>query len=298
MSRFISPITDLKPNGSLRFFESGTSTVLPTYKDSAETIANPTVVPVLPNGNVENVFYTGAAKVIFLDEFDQQYAERDPVSGVSSAGSGGLTEWDSDSTYAINEIVIGSNDQLYKSLTSGNMGNDPVTSPEAWEEIRFLGVWNTNITYVIGDVVQTSTGNLWKALTATSGNDPETDLGTNWLPAIDGEKDPAVIALSELNSWSTPETNNFTGVASESRQIDASTNTVDVALPTLTAGDSFVYHNQITSTFKVQILNPTETIKGKFKDFSAGTNVEISPGQSVQMIAKSATELSIVGVLL
>ena len=287
MSRFISPITDLKPNGSLRFFISGTSSTLITYKDDAETIANPLIVPVLPNGNVENVFYTGAAKVKFYDEFDQQYAERDPVGGESIAS--GLSVWDNDVTYSLNDIARGSNGQLYISLTAANSGNDPVTSAASWEEVRFIGIWNTNITYVIGDVVQTTIGNLWKALTATAGNDPDTDTGTNWLPAVD---------LIPLKSWDIPETANFTGEASASRQIDASSNTVDVTLPVLVTGDSFTYHNLITSTFKVQILNPIETIKGTQGDISATTNLELEAGQSVQLVAKSATVLSVVGALL
>ncbi|MFK5949860.1 MAG: hypothetical protein QM500_13945 [Methylococcales bacterium] len=266
-------------------------------------------MPVLPNGNLGNIFYSVPAKVIFLDEFDQQYAERDPVGGEVSGG-GGLSLWVNSETYNVDDIVRGSNGQLYESFTAGNTGNDPVTSPTFWEEVRFIGVWNTNITYIIGDVVQSSLGNLWKALTATAANDPETDNGTNWKPAIDGAKSPAVInivadivtvnndisALSALNSWDTLKTSDFTGVASESRQIDASANTIDVTLPALSVGDSFIYHNLITSTFKVQILNPIETIKGTQGDIAAATNLELEPGQSVQMIAKTVTVLSIVGV--
>ncbi len=296
MSRFISPITDLKPNGSLYFFESKTNVEKTTYKDEVETIPNPTQVVVLPNGNLPNVFYSGVAKVIFLDEFDVQYAERDPVGTDTTTGNFSL--WSSVITYPLNGYVSGSDGNLYRSLTASNIGNDPTTSPVEWEQVNFTGVWNTNITYSIGNVVQTSTGNLWKALTATNGNDPEIDSGTNWLPAIDGGKVPEIIALESLNTWSTPETNDFTGSTNESRQIDASANTVDITLPVLNIGDSFIYHNMITSTFKVQILNPIEAIKGQIKDFSAGTNVEIAPGQSIQMIALSATTLSIVGVLL
>ena len=250
----------------------------------------------MPNGNLPNIFYTGVAKVIFVDEFNVQYAERDPVGADSS--SGGFSLWSSVVTYPLNEYVQGSDGNLYKSKTANNIGNDPTTSAEEWEQVNFVGVWNTNITYSIGNVVQTSTGNLWKALTGTAGNDPEADDGTNWLPAIDGAKVPEVAALQELNDWGIPKTSDFTGTASESRQVDASANTVDISLPALTTGESFIYHNMITSTFKVQILNPTETIKGQIKDFSAGVNVEISPGQSVQLVALSTTTLSIVGVLL
>lgn len=295
MSRFVSPITDMKPNGSLRFFNSGLNTVLITYKDELETLPNPTIVPVLPNGNVQNVFYSGSARVIYLDEFDQQYAERDPVGGEKELGDFNL--WDAVVTYDKNDIVEGSDSAFYISLSNGNVGNDPTLTPTSWVEIRFIGIWNTNVSYSIGDVVQTTNGNLWKAQTATSGNDPTPDGGTNWLPATDGAKIPEVIALEALNSWDIPEIANFTGVASESRQIDASANTIDVALPVLVIGDSFIYHNLITSTFKVQILNPTETIKGKGGDIAAGTNMELEAGQSVQLVAKSTTVLSIVGAL-
>tara|TARA_R100000951_G_C2649906_1_gene184009 strand:+ start:811 stop:1641 length:831 start_codon:yes stop_codon:yes gene_type:complete len=183
----------MKPNGSLRFFKSGTNTTLVTYKDELETIANPTIVPVLPNGNVQNVFYQGSAKVIYLDEFDQQYAERDPVGGEKELGD--FTLWDTTVTYDLNDIVEGSDGKFYISLSNGNQANDPTTTPTEWAEIRFIGVWNTNILYAIGDVVQTSDGNLWKALTASAGNNPSTDDGSNWLPAIDSAN-----VLSDTNT--------------------------------------------------------------------------------------------------
>ena len=45
MARFISPITDMKPNGSLRFFKSGTNSPLTTYADELEKVANPVFSP-------------------------------------------------------------------------------------------------------------------------------------------------------------------------------------------------------------------------------------------------------------
>lgn len=183
MARFISPITDMKPNGSLRFYKSGTNTTLVTYKDELETIENPIVVPVLPNGNVQNIFFSGSAKVVYLDEFDQQYAERDPVGGEKELGD--FTLWDTTVTYDLNDIVEGSNGRFYQSLINGNQGNDPTLVDTAWQEIRFIGVWNANVLYSIGDVVQTTEGSLWKALAASAGNNPLIDDGTSWLPAID-----------------------------------------------------------------------------------------------------------------
>lgn len=105
----------------------------------------------------------------------------------------------------------------------------------------------------------------------------------------------AINELEARGSWSTPKAANFTAVSRDSRLIDASANTIDVALPVLTIGNSFIYHNLITSTFKVQILNPIETIKGNNGDIAAGTNMELSAGDSVQLVAVTATILAIVG---
>lgn len=285
MARFISPITDIKPNGTVSFFDSNTNAAKLTYKDELETIPNLLAVPVNANGNLPNVWFSGSAAVIFLDEFGVQYAARNPVG--EEIGIGNFTGWSAAVSYSINDITIGSNGSFYLSITDGNQNNDPSTpDPINWEEIRFIGVWNTNITYTIGDVVQTSDGILWRSLTATSGNNPSTDNGTNWA-----------LPVSISSSWVTKAID-FTAIDDESYQIDASSNTVDVTIPTLAIGDPFVFHNLITSTFKVQILNPTQTIKGINGNITATTNMEISAGQSVQIIATSTTILSIVGVLL
>ena len=301
MSRFINPAPQYKPYSKLYFFESNTNTQLATYADSIETIPNTHPVIADADGRVPNIFFSVVAKLVVLDESDVQYIERDPVGGDSATG-GGLGAWSETTVYGISDIVKGSDNKIYVSITAGNVSNDPTITPTAWEEVRFIGVWNTNVSYAIGDVVQTVNGDLWKAVIVTIADDPSVDTGTNWLPAINGAKVPEIITLTAgvatLSSWEIPEVVDFTGATNESRQIDASANTVDVTLPVLVAGDSFTYHNLITSTFKVQILNPIETIKGTQGDIAAATNMEIEAGQSVQLVAKSATVLSVVGALL
>ena len=281
----------MKPNGSLRFFKSGTNSELITYKDESETpgLENPAVVPVLPNGNVQNVFYSGSAKVIYLDEFDQQYAERDPVGGEKELGD--FTLWDAVVTYDLNDIVEGSDNKFYISLSNTNQGNDPVTTATKWSEVRFIGVWNTNKSYKIGDVVQTANGDLWKAVSINSTSNPSIDDGTRWLPAINGAKIPEIIKLDWIDKAAS-----FTAVANEAYQIDGSANIVDVTMPTLIVGKSYTFHNESTSTFKVQILNPTNTIKNTGGTIAAGTDLELAAGNSVQLVAKSTTILEIVGV--
>ena len=166
----------------------------------------PNAHPVLcdASGNTPNIFYQGSAKLVVLDEFDVQYIERDPVGGEKELGA--FVLWDTTVTYDVNDIVLGSDGLFYKSLSNANTANDPTTTPTEWEEIRFIGMWNTNVTYAIGEVVQTSNGNLWKAQTATAGNDPSSDNGTNWLPAIDGAKVPEVTTLETRTTTVIPQT--------------------------------------------------------------------------------------------
>tara|TARA_R110002020_G_scaffold287153_1_gene502641 strand:- start:167 stop:1006 length:840 start_codon:yes stop_codon:yes gene_type:complete len=274
------------------FFDSNTNAPKITYKDELETIQNLLTIPVDTNGNLPNIFFSGSASVIYLDELGQQYAARNPVG--DEVGLGNFTVWSNVVSYDAYDITRGSDNKFYKSLTNSNQGNDPTTSAVNWEEIRFIGVWNTNITYAIGDVVQTTNGNMWKALTAASGNDPSADDGTNWLPAIDGSKVPEIDTLEALNVWIN-KNSDFTAVAKESYQIDGSANTVDVTLPVIAIGDSFIFHNESASTFTVQILNPSYTINGTSGTIAAGTDLELSSADSVQLVAKSTTVLEIVG---
>ena len=295
MPRFISPITDIKANGSVSFFDSNTNAPKVTYKDELETKQNLLTIPVDVDGNLPNIFFSGSASVIYLDELGQQYAARNPVG--DEIGLGNFTVWSNAVSYDAYDIIRGSDNKFYKSLTNSNQGNDPTTSAVNWEEIRFIGVWSTNITYAIGDVVQTTNGNMWRALTAASGNDPSADDGTNWLPAIDGSKVPEIDALEALNVWIN-KSSDFTAVSKESYQIDGSANTVDVTLPVIAVGDSFIFHNESASTFTVQILNPSYTINGTSGTIAAGTDLELSSADSVQLVAKSTTVLEIVGAQL
>ena len=100
-----------------------------------------------------------------------------------------------------------------------------------------------------------------------------------------------------LSSFGSLITSNFTSAAGQNHQINATANTVDIAIPALTIGDFFTLHNHVSSTFKVQVLNPTQTITGKNGSIAAGVNMELAAGESVQLVAKSTTALTIVGAL-
>lgn len=293
MARFVNPITDLKPLGSIFFFKSGTNSPLITFADDLESIQNPAQIDVNSDGNLPNVFFSGSARVKYLDEFGQQYNERDPVGGERELGD--FTLWDTVVSYDLNDIVEGSDGRFYQSLTNANQANNPTTNADKWKEIRFIGVYNINVTYSAGDVVQTTNGDLWKSLISTNiNNDPSTDDGTKWLPAIDGSKVPDVIALEALNMWINNAAN-FTVISGESYQIDGSGGTVDATLPvSLVAGDVITVHNESISTNKVQLLNSALTIKGPTGTIAAGTDLELDPGDTVKLVAKTTLIVEVV----
>lgn len=207
MARYIDPVPQyLDSNGEplvnakLYFFKSGTNTPLATFADKDQTIPNTHPVELNAAADVPNVFYSGSAKVILtydkpeLSQFGIQRWERDPVGGENELGNFELH--DNSVIYDRNDITQGSDGKFYLSLIDGNQGNDPTTSPESWEEIRFIGVWNTNINYSVGDVVQTSEGYLWRSVIGGNiSNDPNSDDGTNWAVAINDD-----LVLEEVNT--------------------------------------------------------------------------------------------------
>jgi len=266
------------------FFDSNTNTPKITFKDEleSEALKNLLEVPVNADGNLPNIFFSGSAKVIYVDEFGDQYASRDPVG--EEIGLGNFTIWSEVVSYDINDIVKGSNGRFYVSLSNGNQGNDPTLNPgtnEFWKDVRLLGVWNSTFTYAIGDVVQDSTGNLWRALTANLNKDPVTDSGLNWSSAIDEQ-------------WVNKSTG-FVVFAGKSYQIDASGGSVDAALKTAyVVGDQIIVHNESISTNTVRLTNTALTIKGPKGTITSADNLELAPGDTAHLVAKTTTILEAV----
>lgn len=166
------------------FYEPGTNTPKTIYSDAAATTpidGNPALAD--SRGNLPKIYLEGTYRILRLNKDDVEIKDSDPVGDDVSQGP--LTAWNSVVTYSIGDLVQGSDDAYYISITNSNLGNDPTSSPANWTEIRFLGIWNTNQTYAIGEVVQTTDGNVWRSITnGNSGNDPATDTGANWLPAV------------------------------------------------------------------------------------------------------------------
>jgi len=161
------------------FFEPGSSTLKTIYSDSALSL--PTVNPVVSDsaGRFPDIFLDGTYKEVQEDENGVTLWTRDPV-GIDTTGEWVL--WDAGTTYSIPQIVLGSDDEYYRSLVDTNIGNDPTSSPASWEQIYLGRIWNANVTYSITDTVYGSDGYLYKSqINSNLNNDPTTD-SVNWWP--------------------------------------------------------------------------------------------------------------------
>lgn len=55
-----------------------------------------------------------------------------------------LTEWDSDTLYKANEVVVGPDNNLYRSIIR-NINQTPASNPSAWQYLSTGGVATTTI---------------------------------------------------------------------------------------------------------------------------------------------------------
>ncbi|MCH7759399.1 hypothetical protein IID20_03515, partial [Patescibacteria group bacterium] len=165
--------------GKLFFMESGSSTDKDTYADVNLTIKNTNPVILTGAGRQPNIFFKGAAKVILTDSDDVQIELRDPDGAQVSSDT--FAPWNAFVLYDFNDIVQGSDDRYYASITNGNIGNDPVSTSDLWMEIRFINVWEADYPFQTGYFAVASDDNLYiSQIDDNLGNDP-TSSPTEWL---------------------------------------------------------------------------------------------------------------------
>jgi hypothetical protein len=189
MARYSNPTSQYSdingvplPGNQLFFYETGTTTFKNTFSDAGLTTANTNPVVSDASGRIPDIFLDGTYKVVLKDTDDVTIWTRDPL-GDTTAGQ--FTAWLNDVTYNIPEIVLGSDDDYYRSLTDANQGNDPTSSAANWEQLEFGRIWNTNVTYALGDEAIGSDGMLYFSLiAANSANNPTLEaLDVNWRAA-------------------------------------------------------------------------------------------------------------------
>ena len=208
MARFNNPLLqaidingDVDIGATLRFEEPGTTTLKTIYSDSDLSV--PTTNPQTPDSAgrfVGDIFLDGLYRVRFIDGNSSTVFDFDPVGDTAS---GQFEIWDTTKSYDIPEIVLGSDDEYYRSLQDSNQGNDPTTSPSQWEQLELGRIYNVNVTYSIGDTAIDSSGFYYASVTnGNLNNNPVTDVSnTNWRPAINpANLDAATLNLSNFRA--------------------------------------------------------------------------------------------------
>ena len=164
-------------NGKIYFYESGTTTLKNTFADINQSIPNTNPVILTAAGRQPNIFFDGVAKAILTTNSDVQILVRDPIG---ETGTDFGDEWVATKIYNTNDVVLGSNGVYYRSITSGNQNNNPVTSSGFWT-LLYSVEWNSGITYDIGAVV-TYDNQQYQSLQTTNLNKNPASQTSWWVP--------------------------------------------------------------------------------------------------------------------
>ena len=170
--------------GRLFFREPGTETLRPIFNgsDGLTQIANP--VTLSPAGLLpDDVWIDGSYRLTIKGAPDSvtglaiEIADYDPINTGGTATQWEL--WDSTITYAINEIVRGSDGLFYQSKVGSNLNNNPASfgSPTQWKHIFFTVATNvlsgggTLLAQVVNIITDGSTYTLPAASSVGAGED-------------------------------------------------------------------------------------------------------------------------------
>ena len=182
-TQFLDNAGDPLSFGKVAFYETGSTTPKVTYRDPSLNTPNELEVALTATGTLlYDVWFDGTARAELIDQDDVQVREIDPI-GVSTT-TGAFDPWDNVTTYAINDIVEGSDGAFYISITNGNQGNDPAAgNPTQWTQFYLLRVWNTNETYSNTQPVLRNGLAYTSTINNNTGNDPAADA-VNWQPIV------------------------------------------------------------------------------------------------------------------
>lgn len=212
MARYSNPIIQYSdgngvplPGATLDFFEPGTTTRKNTFEDSGLTTANSNPVVADSAGVMPDIWLDGTYAVVLKNAGGvvQPEGTKDPIGETTE---GQWEAWLNDNTYNIPDLVKGSDNKFYRSLTDANQGNDPTSSASDWEEIEFERIYNATVTYALGDRSIGSDGMQYFSLIAANlNNNPVTDTtSTNWRAADQTRSAPAAGTADELTATFIP----------------------------------------------------------------------------------------------
>lgn len=180
-TQFFDDAGDPLNGGSIDFYSPGTTTRKNTYIDSGLATANSNPVVLTAAGRLPaDVWFDGVIDAVIRD------SDGTIIETKYNLGSGnaiGFEVWSSITLYAANDVVRGSDGNLYRSITADNQGNNPTSDTTNWTRIDYVETWNSNVTYSVGDIVIGSNRVLYTCSATSTNNNPVTDDSSYWAEA-------------------------------------------------------------------------------------------------------------------
>lgn len=182
--------------GKIYFHETGTLTNKNTYSDSGLTTPNTNPVVLDAYGRCGDVFYDGPARVIVKTSADVLIDDIDPVYGQDSgAERNPYQAWSGATTYSADDIVVGSDNKIYRSIAGSNLNNDPTGAAGYWSEMTLVYVWDASRTFKTNEVAYRS-GKLYRSKVNSNLNNDPPSSATQWESlAFAGDLDGAELIL-------------------------------------------------------------------------------------------------------
>lgn len=111
-----------------------------------------------------------------------------PIGAFNSTKFLTFATWASGTTYAVNDVVTGSDGIVYFSNIAGNVAHDPTSTTGYWTVYfgpltaqEFVTTWGAGFTYAMGDHAVGSDGSVYASLVAGNVNhDPVGDSDVHW----------------------------------------------------------------------------------------------------------------------
>lgn len=157
-----------------------------------------------------DIFLDGEYSIRIEDTLGALWRESPSIFGIAGGTVPQGDDWDIVRTYALDDIVQGSDGKYYISITGANTGNDPISSLASWSKKANPTIYNVNETYDIDDACLGSDGISYLSIVnANIGNDPVTDLGVNWTAGLSKVQADILdlISASDRKNWPTVATN-------------------------------------------------------------------------------------------
>jgi hypothetical protein len=112
--------------------------------------------------------------------------------------------WASGTTYNFNDVVIGSDGEVYYSLTASNIAHDPTSTSGFWTNYfgpltaqECVTTWGSGFTYALGDHAVGSDGSVYVSLAAANTNhNPVGDSNVHWEIASTADSDDVTAATA------------------------------------------------------------------------------------------------------